>query len=206
MNRIKFCGMTRTEDAALASALGADAVGLIFYPKSARCISLAQAQAVVEVLNPLCSPVAVVVNPDPAFMDELLSRLPVQLVQFHGEETPEFCQQFQVPYLKAVRMREGTNLGAVRDRYRSARALLLDTFDKQLVGGTGRPFDWGILEAAGVDRRELILAGGLGPDNVARAVEETGICTLDVNSGVEIEPGIKDHEKMRAVVRALETV
>ena len=203
MFRIKFCGMTRPEDAAFASTLGADAVGMIFYEKSARNISPAKAREVIAELNPLCSPVAVVVNPEPVFMDGLLSQLDIQLIQFHGDESPEFCEQFGLPYLKAVRMRPETDLGALRERYRSARALLLDTFDKAMVGGTGRPFDWGMLEAAGVDKRELILAGGLGPDNVVRAVEETGIHSLDVNSGVEIAPGIKDHEMMHRVMQAL---
>lgn len=203
MVRIKFCGVSRPEDAALASALGADAVGMIFYPPSPRNTALEQAKAVVAELNPLCTPVAVVVDPETAFVEALLKRLDIQLIQFHGAETAAFCEQFQVPYIKAVRMRDDTRLEVLRERYRSARALLLDTYDQRMVGGTGRPFDWNILEQAGVDKRELILAGGLNPDNVASAIEETGIYTLDINSGVESEPGIKDHEKMRAAVHAL---
>lgn len=198
--------MTRTEDAALVSSLGADAVGMIFYPKSARNVSLQQAGAIIAELNPLCTPVAVVVNPEVAFMKRMLAELDIQLIQFHGDESPSFCERFGRPYLKAIRMREGTDLGSLRAHYASARALLLDTYDKQVVGGTGHAFDWDMLARAGVSPDGLILAGGLGPDNVQRAVRETGIFTLDVNSGVESAPGIKDHEKIREVIGRLRDI
>ena len=141
-------------------------------------------------------------------MDKLLSQLPIQLIQFHGDESPEFCAMFQRPYIKAVRVQEDTDLGELRARYRGARALLLDTFDKNMVGGTGRSFDWNMLEEheGGVNKTDLILAGGLGPDNVRQAILQTGIITLDVNSGVETAPAIKDHDKMCAVIAELDSL
>jgi phosphoribosylanthranilate isomerase len=203
--RLKFCGMRRPQDAALASSLGADAVGMIFYEKSARYTSISQAQEIIAELNPLCSPVAVVVNPQVSFMQNLLAQLDIQLIQFHGDESSTFCEQFKLPYTKAVRMKEGTRLSEIRKQYAKARGLLLDTYDKNLIGGTGRAFDWDMLDAAKNDLRgpELILAGGLGPENVADAIAQTGIRTIDVNSGIETAPGIKDHNKMREIVRLL---
>ncbi len=203
--RLKFCGMRRAQDAALASSLGADAVGMIFYDKSARNISLSGAREVISELNPLCSTVAVVVNPEVNFVEKLLTQLDIQCIQFHGDETAAFCEQFKMPYIKAVRMKEGTRLSDVRKQYASARGLLLDTFDQKLVGGTGRVFDWGLLDGSESEpcRPEFILAGGLGPENAVAAIRQTGIRTIDINSGVESEPGVKDHDKMRAIVKLL---
>ena len=203
--RIKLCGMTRPEDAALASDLGADAIGMIFYAKSARNVSLLQAEEIVTAVNPLCGIVAVVVNPEVQQLSEILARIPVSAIQFHGDESPVFCARFQRPYIKAVRMRDGTDLSALRLQYAGARALLLDSFDKNLVGGTGKPFDWSVLDmnlnqTAGP---KIMLAGGLTPENVVDAVARTGIANLDVNSGIERAPGIKDPQKMREVMRKL---
>ena len=195
--------MTRPEDAALASELGADAIGIIFYEKSARNVSRSLAQEIVAAVNPLCSTVAVVVNPEAEEVESILDSVPISLIQFHGDESPEFCAQFGRPYVKAIRMREGTDLQALRVEYSSARALLLDTFDKNLVGGTGHPFDWAMLDKDLLQTPgpAMVLAGGLSPANVSRAIIDTGIQNLDVNSGIEIAPGIKDSEKMRAVMR-----
>jgi len=195
--------MTRPEDAALASNLGADAVGMIFYEKSPRNVSIERAREIIAVLNPLCSPVAVVVNSDSEFIKNLLARLDIQLIQFHGDEPAEFCAQFNRPYIKAVRMQQGVKLDDVRRQYAGARALLLDTYDKNQAGGTGRAFDWGILARGEADllKPELILAGGIGPDNVSEAIRQTGIHSIDVNSGVESAPGIKNHDKIRAIMK-----
>ena len=201
--RIKLCGMTRPEDAALASELGADAIGIIFYEKSARNVSCSLAQEIVAAVNPLCSTVAVVVNPEAEEVESILESVPISLIQFHGDESPEFCARFGRPYVKAIRMREGTDLQALRLKYASARALLLDTFDKNLVGGTGHPFDWAMLDKDLLQTPgpAMVLAGGLSPANVSRAIIDTGIRNLDINSGIEIAAGIKDSEKMRAVMR-----
>lgn len=205
--RIKLCGLTRPQDAALASSLGADAVGMIFYAESARNVSLKQAKEVISELNPLCTAVAVVVNPEVKFVETLLSHLDIQLIQFHGDESAAFCSQFKMPYIKALRMKEGTRPGDVRKQYAGARGLLLDTFDSKLVGGTGRSFDWGLLEPTASEpcRPELILAGGIGPENALDAIRQTGIRSIDVSSGIEIAPGIKDHHKMRELVQRVKT-
>jgi len=194
--------MRRPQDAALASSLGADAVGMIFYDKSARNVSISQAQEVISELNALCSPVAVLVDPEAKFVEKLLSQLDIQLIQFHGDEPAAFCEQFKMPYIKAVRMKEGIQLSDIRKQYAGARALLLDTFDKTLVGGTGRIFDWNLLDVtqSGLQRSDLILAGGLEPENMADAIQQTGIRTLDVNSGIETAPGVKNHDKMREIM------
>lgn len=203
--RIKLCGMTRPQDVALASSLGVDAIGMIFYAKSARNVSISQAQEMISEINPLCSTVAVVVNPEVTLVDKLLEQLDIQLIQFHGDESAAFCEQFKMPYFKAVRMKEGIRLKDARRQYMGARALLLDTFDKNLVGGTGRTFDWNLLDEAETqpDGPEFILAGGIGPENVIDAVGQTDVGTIDVNSGIESAPGIKDHSKMREIVRLL---
>ncbi len=197
--------MTRPHDVALASSLGVDAIGMIFYANSARNVSISQAQEMISEINPLCSTVAVVVNPEVMFVEKLLKKLDIQLIQFHGDESAAFCEQFKTPYLKAVRMKEGTRLNDVRRQYIGARALLLDTFDKNLVGGTGRTFDWNLLRGAEAeqDGPDLILAGGIGPENVTEAVSRTGVQTIDVNSGIEIAPGIKDHSKMHDLMHLL---
>ena len=175
--RIKLCGMVRVEDAALASALGADAIGMIFYAKSARNVSLSQAQKLVASVSPLCSTVAVVVNPLQAELEDILNNVRISMLQFHGDEPPEFCEQFQRPYMKAVRMRADTDLRALREKYASVSALLLDTFDKNLVGGTGRAFDWALLDAESMASNgpQIVLAGGLSPDNIVAAMRETGV-------------------------------
>lgn len=197
--------MTRAEDAALASELGADAIGVIFYEKSARNASFAQAKEIVDAVNPFCSVVAVMVNPTVAEVEQILKNVPLSMLQFHGNETAAFCEQFERPYMKAVRMQSRTDLSQLAVTYRGARALLLDTFDKNLVGGTGRPFDWSILDAStqSTGGPQIVLAGGLSPDNVSEAIRRTGISNLDVNSGIEISPGVKDHTKMRAVMHNL---
>ncbi len=200
--RIKLCGMTRPEDAALASDLGADAIGMIFYEKSPRSISLSQAKEIVAVLHPFCTPVAVVVNPSVSEMAKLLDTLPIQLIQFHGDESPEYCAQFRTPYIKALAMRPDVCIEAQSMRYRKARGLLLDTYDKGLAGGTGKTFDWKLIGAKNdPDLPELILAGGLSLDNIDSAIAQTGLSSIDVNSGIETAPGIKDHDKLRAVMR-----
>lgn len=202
--RIKLCGMTRPEDAALASALGADAIGLIFYEKSARNVSLRDAREIVRVINPLCATVAVVVNPTEETMAEIIRTLPIQIIQFHGNESAAFCESFNRPYFKVIPMKPGVSLAEKRQEYASASALLLDTYDKQLAGGTGRPFDWSALDDSALappKQPDIILAGGLNPQNAQQALKQTGVRNLDVNSGIESAPGVKDHDKMRAMMQ-----
>lgn len=202
--RIKLCGMTRPEDAALASALGADAIGMIFYEKSPCYVSFDSARKITRVVNPMCSVVAVVVNPSAQYMDELLKAVPVHTIQFHGDESAEFCASFNKPFFKVISMKDGVDLAQKRIEYAAASALLLDTYDKHKAGGTGRPFDWSVLGDSTLkrdDQPQIILAGGLSPDNIEQAIAQTGVYNLDINSGVQSTPGIKDHDKMRAILQ-----
>jgi phosphoribosylanthranilate isomerase len=202
--RIKICGITRPGDAAEAASAGADAIGLVFHASSPRRIDVERAGAIVLELPPFVSAVALFVDPAPAAVREVLDNVRIDLLQFHGAEGPEFCRGFGVPYIKAVRMRSGVSISAEAERYEDARALLLDTYDERVAGGSGRPFRWDALPAdLGVP---IILAGGLDPANVAEAVRMVRPYGVDVSSGVESAPGIKDAAKIRAFVNAVRTV
>ncbi len=194
--RIKICGITRPEDGIEAARLGADAIGLVFYNKSPRAVTPKQAAEIAAALPPFVSIVGLFVDPDPVNVEVVLAQVSLDLIQFHGNETPEFCASFGRPYLKAVRMREGVDLAAERERYSDARGLLLDTYQSGTPGGTGEAFEW--------DRvpedlaASIVLAGGLTPDNVAAAVKQVQPYAVDVSGGVEASKGIKDAAKLAA--------
>ncbi|EEG08935.1 phosphoribosylanthranilate isomerase [Pseudogulbenkiania ferrooxidans] len=196
--RVKICGITRPEDGAEAARLGADAIGLVFYEKSPRNVSLEQARTIVRELPPFVSVVALFVNPDEAFVRRVLDACPVDILQFHGEESPEFCRSFSRPYLKAVRVRPGVDLLEWAAAYHDARGLLADAFVEGAHGGTGAVFDWTLLPAD--LPLSLILSGGLTPDNVQDAVARVQPAAVDVSSGVEQGKGIKDAAKMAAFI------
>lgn len=199
--RIKICGLTRPEDARDAARLGADAIGLVFYDKSPRNVDIAAARAVIAALPPFVSVVALFVNPARERVDEILAALPIDILQFHGEETAEFCESFHRPYLKAVRVKPGVDLVEWADRYKNARGLLADAFVEGAHGGTGATFDWRLIpDTLPIP---LILSGGLTPDNVADAVRRVRPAAVDVSSGVEAGKGIKDAERMRAFIQGV---
>ncbi|MCU0936728.1 MAG: phosphoribosylanthranilate isomerase [Gammaproteobacteria bacterium] len=200
--RVKICGITQPQDAAWAGACGADAIGLVFYPPSPRAVDAVQARRIVAALPPFVSLVALFVDPDPEWVRRVLAALPVDLLQFHGDESPELCESFGRPYVKAVAMREGIDLHAVGRRYGSARGLLLDSFHQGLRGGTGVTFDW-----SRVPRdlgRPVILAGGLDPGNVAEAVRVVRPYAVDVSGGVEVSKGRKDPIRVQAFIREVD--
>lgn len=202
--RVKICGITRPEDARRAAAVGADAIGLVFYPRSARAVSIARAQAIVAALPPFVSPVAVFLDNEPALVREVLGAVRVSLLQFHGDEPPELCEQYGWPYMKAVRVREGVDVLGYARRYRGASAFLLDTYHALVPGGTGVRFDWSLVpHELG---RPVILAGGLTPDNVREALEQVKPYGVDVSTGVEKAPGVKDAAKMAAFMRGVSRV
>lgn len=202
--RVKFCGMTRGEDVAAAAELGVDAVGLVFHPGSPRRIGIEQAQGLVRDLPPFLTVTALFLDPEAELVRQVLERLHVGLLQFHGAETPEFCRGFGRPYIKAVPMGSGVDLAEYARRYHDATALLLDSHAAGGQGGTGRSFDWSaVAKPAGVP---LILAGGLKPGNVAAAVRLVQPYGVDVSSGVERAPGIKDRDKMTAFMREVNGV
>lgn len=198
MTRVKICGITRPQDGREAAALGADAIGLVFYPPSPRHVTPETARAVVAALPPFVTVVALFVDPTRAQVDAVLSSCPVDVLQFHGDESPEFCRAFARPYLKAVRVRPGVDLQALAAQYADARGLLVDTYVEGVAGGTGARFDWSLLPDS--LPLPLVLSGGLDPDNVAQAVRAVHPAAVDVSSGVEKTKGIKDAARMAAFI------
>ncbi|EGF07182.1 phosphoribosylanthranilate isomerase [Neisseria bacilliformis ATCC BAA-1200] len=202
--RTKICGITRPEDAAAAARLGADAVGLVFYPQSKRAVTPAQAAQIVAALPPFVSAVALFVNESADNIRAVLRQVPIDTIQFHGDEDDAFCCQFARPYLKAVRVRHAEDIRTASSRFPNARAILFDAYHPQAYGGTGQSFDWTLL--ARYTGKPWILAGGLTPENAAEAVRISGAAAVDVSGGVESAAGIKDAAKIAAFLRSVEAV
>ncbi len=200
--RVKICGITRPQDAQAAIKFGADALGLVFYPPSPRAVTIEQAREIVAGLAPYVTVVGLFVNENRDSVDEVLSKVRIDLLQFHGDETPEECIGYGCPYTKAIRMRDGVDLIEEMNRYSQAEGLLLDTYRKGIPGGTGDSFNWELIPAEIAD--SIILAGGLGPDNVEQAIKQVHPYAVDVSGGVEQEKGIKDREKIAAFMRGVE--
>jgi len=199
--RIKICGITRRQDATAAVNAGADAIGLVFYSASPRLVSARQAAELVSILPPFVSVVGLFVNAPRQEIEQILATTRIDLLQFHGDETPEECAVFDKPYIKAIRMREGTDLYLERNRYQDAAALLLDSYRKGIPGGTGSAFDWGRIPAdiAG----SVVLAGGLTPENVEQAIKTVHPYAVDVSGGVERSKGIKDGAMISAFIEGV---
>lgn len=201
--RAKICGITRIEDALAATAAGADAIGLVFYEKSPRAVTVEQAAGICAALPPFVTTVGLFVNAEAAEVEAVMQQAPLDLLQFHGDESAGYCRGFSRPYIKAVRMAEGIDLHAVAATYGDARGLLVDSYQKGVPGGTGHAFDWARIPA-GLEM-PVILAGGLTPQNVKEAVAQVHPYAVDVSSGVEREKGIKDVDKIIAFMRGVET-
>ncbi|MES2604852.1 MAG: phosphoribosylanthranilate isomerase [Pseudomonadota bacterium] len=188
--RVKICGITRVEDALAAVRAGADAIGLVFYAKSSRAVTIEQAKSILRALPPLVSTLGLFVNASKAEVEAVLAQVPLDLLQFHGDETPAYCAGFARPYVKALRMKPDVDFYAFAGDFQQARGLLLDAWDADHFGGTGKTFDWErVSPTAGSSR--IILAGGLNPANVAKAITTLRPWAVDVSSGVEQAPGIK---------------
>ena len=198
--RIKICGITRPEDAEQALVLGADTVGCVFHAASARHVTAEIAQDIRVAVGDAGTLVGLFVDPTVDQVQAVLDRIELDVLQFHGEESPAFCEQFQRPYLKAVAMSPDVDLTAVNSAYCSARGLLLDSAHEGQFGGTGHRFDWELIDA-GLEKR-LMLAGGLTADNVGDAIRQVRPAAVDVSSGVEKKKGIKDCDRMRAFIEA----
>ena len=196
--RVKFCGITSASAASLACDIGADAVGLVFVASSLRALTLEAARPIVASLSCFVSSVGLFVNPQRAVVEEALKQLDLSYLQFHGEETEDFCASFDTPYIKAVRVRSGKDVMAASLNYRSAAALLVDSHNDSGHGGTGTSFDWSLLPSIDLP---LILAGGLNADLVGAAIRQVSPYALDVSSGIESAPGIKDAGRMRDFIR-----
>jgi len=199
--RVKICGITRPQDAVLAAKLGADAIGLVFYQKSPRAVTIEQAQAIIQALPAFVTVVGLFVNAEPTFVHGILAQLPLDILQFHGEESPDDCLQFAKPYIKALRMRPDVDVQAFAKRYANAKALLLDTYVQGVKGGTGIVFDW--QQVPTHLSKPIIIAGGLTPENVNQAITSLTPYAVDVSGGVESAKGIKDAEKMSAFMRGV---
>lgn len=198
--RVKICGITREPDLDAATSAGADAVGFVFYPPSPRFLSVERAAELVRRLPPFITSVGLFVNPEPVFVREVMRQVPLDLLQFQGDEAPEFCEQFRHPYLKVARMRPGIDLVEFARTFASARALLLDAYVEGF-GGAGQVFDWSL-----VPKKlplPVVLAGGLTADNVGGAIRHLRPWAVDVSSGVEQAKGIKDAAKIAAFVAAV---
>ena len=220
--RVKICGLTRQGDAQAAADLGADALGLVFYAASPRAVSIAQAQEVIRDLSSGVTVVALFVNAAEPEIRAVLDKVRIDLLQFHGDETPQDCARYGVPYIKAVRMREGIDLFEIEKMYGSASGLLLDSYQCGVAGGTGVAFDWARVPQSVTKRltKPIILAGGLTPDNVAGAIKQVRPYAVDVSGGVEsvdahgcasvaegrmpgATKGIKDAAKMAAFIQGV---
>jgi phosphoribosylanthranilate isomerase len=202
--RVKICGITRPEDGVAAARLGADAIGLVFYAPSPRHVTIAQAQAVCAALPPFVTVVGLFVDAPAPEVLAVLQAVPLDVLQFHGDEAPAYCAAFGRPWLKALRMRDGLDVAAEARRYAGAQGLLLDAYQPGQPGGTGTAFDWQRMPQ-GLDL-PLILAGGLTPDNVAEAITVARPYAVDVSGGVEQAKGIKSADKMAAFMREVERV
>ncbi len=196
--RIKICGLRDAATARETARLGADAIGLVFYAPSPRHVEIEAAREIVAALPPFVMSVGLFVDADPDYVRSVLAQVPLDVLQFHGNESPAYCEQFSRPYLKAVRVKPGLNLLEYAASYAGARGLLVDAFVEGVPGGTGEGFDWSLLPAD--LPLPLILSGGLYPGNVKAAVEEVRPWAVDVSSGVESAKGIKDVAKIAAFV------
>ncbi len=200
--RVKICGITRVEDALAAARAGVDAIGLVFYPASPRCVDVSQAQAICNALPPFVSVVGLFVNPARAEVGAIITAVPVDLLQFHGNEPADCCMGFARPYIKAIGMQAGIDPLDVMAAHPQASGFLLDAYQPDTHGGGGAVFDWNQVPAQ--CDRPLILAGGLTPENVAGAIERLGPFAVDVSSGVEQRKGIKSEAKIQAFMRGVE--
>jgi len=199
--RVKICGLTRKSDLVTAVAAGADAIGLVFHASSPRAVTPEQARTLVAALPPFVTGVGLFMDAEPDRVRSVLAQVPLAALQFHGDEPPAYCEAFHRPWIKAVRMRSGTDLRAVARYYDKACGLLLDTYDPAAAGGIGRRFDWDRIPAWLAP--EITLAGGLNPDNVAEAIRRVGPYALDVSGGVEAAPGVKDRAKIEAFLQGV---
>lgn len=193
--------MTRPDDVEVALQLGVDAIGLVFYKPSPRAVSVATAAALAKIAGPFMSVVGLFVDPVNEEVNEVLEQVPLHVLQFHGDETPDFCCRFRRPWIKAIRMKPGLDVKSEMDKYRGANGLLFDTYKAGVAGGTGEVFEWERMPDS--KHKPVILAGGLNPDNVGHAIAQTRPYAVDVSGGVEHSPGIKDASLMRAFVEAV---
>ncbi len=198
MVRVKICGITNLEDAKQAVQFGADALGFVFYEKSPRYIQPEAAQEIIQQLPAFITCIGLFVNASAADVDHVVTVAALDLLQFHGDESPDFCCQFKRPYIKAIRVKTQQDIEKAMEQFTEARALLLDGHVDGLFGGTGQTFDWQVLPERW--RMPWVLSGGLNPHNIKEAIQATGAVAVDVSSGVEYKKGQKDLQKMKQFI------
>lgn len=196
--RVKICGITSVEDAMAVVDAGAEALGLVFYAASPRAVAVEQARAIALAAGPFTVVTGLFVDADPEFVGAVLKQVPLQLLQFHGDEDLAYCESFARPYMKAIRMRPELDMTTAIAAYPSASGILLDAYRPGVPGGTGETFDWARVPQQSA--KPLILAGGLTPANVADAILATQVYGVDVSGGVESAPGKKDHSKITSFI------
>lgn len=199
--RVKICGITRIEDGIAAAEAGVDAIGLNFYPRSSRLVDPATAACIVAALPPFVTTVGLFLDAEPTQVQEIIDHVPLDVLQFHGDESPAYCQAFGKPFIKAVPMRFGADVVAYARDFDAAKGLLLDSHGGGRIGGSGERFDWDLIPKLD---KPLILAGGLDVKNVAAAIVQVRPYAVDVSSGVEAAKGIKDAALMRAFIQNVE--
>ena len=199
MTRVKFCGLTHEEDIAQAVKLGVDALGFVFYAPSSRSVAPDHAAMLTPSVPAFVTRVGLFVNEQPAVIQNIFERTRLNLIQYHGDETPEFCDAVGLPFIKAFRVRPGIDIQTEMERYPNASGFLLDAYVKGQPGGTGERFDWGMIPQSNAP---IILAGGLSPDNAKDAIEQVAPWALDVSGGIETKPGRKDPDKMARFMNA----
>lgn len=200
--RVKICGITRAEDAAVAVRCGADALGLVFYPDSPRHVALEQARVIAGTVAPLVTIVGLFVDPSPDTVSAALGAVPLGLLQFHGSEANDHCRQFGLPFIKSIAIRDDVDVLSRMQRYPDASGFILDAWQPQTHGGGGETFDWN--KVPHNSPVPVILAGGLTPGNVSQAIRSTRPYAVDVSSGVETSKGIKSAEKIAAFMKGVE--
>ena len=199
MMRVKFCGLTHEEDIARAVKLGVDALGFVFYAPSSRSVAPDHAAMLTSSVPAFVTRVGLFVNEQPAIIQNIFERTRLNLIQYHGDETPEFCDAVGLPFIKAFRVRPGIDIQTEMERYPNASGFLLDAYVKGQPGGTGERFDWGMIPQSNAP---IILAGGLSPENAKDAIEQVAPWALDVSGGIETKPGRKDPDKMLRFMNA----
>ena len=202
--RVKICGITRPEDGLAAARLGADAIGLVFYAASPRVVDMAQALEITASLPAFVTKVGLFVNASEQAVESILQTVSLDLLQFHGDESPADCERYGHPYIKALRMKPGLDIEHLARGYDKASGILLDAYQAGVPGGTGQTFDWKSVPT-GLDKA-LILAGGLTPANVAEAIRTVKPYAVDVSGGVEATKGIKDPDKIRSFMDAINQI
>ena len=200
VTRVKICGITNIEDALAAVAAGADALGFVFYAPSKRYVSPELAADIVRQLPPFVTTVGLFVNAEIAEVSQIADQVSLDLIQFHGDEDNAQCMMAGRPFIKALRVKPGLDIRQAMTAFPDARGILLDAYRPGVPGGTGEVFDWDLIPADAA--AEITLAGGLTPENVAQAVQQVRPFAVDVSGGVEASPGIKDHARLSAFIRA----